>query len=64
MTAPRYREAGYWTIPRLVAVAAVIATILAGFMVVFANLTGNSLTDWIATGLIGAGVALAIILIL
>jgi hypothetical protein len=62
--APGYRSLGYWSPIRLIAVAATIATLLAGFMIVFANLTGNSFKDWIATGIIAAGVALGCILIL
>lgn len=59
---PRYgRE--YWSPIRLIAVAATIATLLAGFMILFAKLSPNSMKDWIATGLIAAGVALACMLV-
>jgi hypothetical protein len=49
---------------RLLAVAATVACLLAGFMIAFATLSPTSLKDWIATGLIGAGVALGCMIIL
>jgi hypothetical protein len=64
MTAPRRTwDPGPAGLLRLLAVAATIATILAGLFIAFANLTGDSLTAWIATGLIAAGVALACLII-
>ena len=60
MTAPRRTwEPGPAGLVRLIAVAATVACLLAGFIIAFATLTGSSLTAWIATGLIAAGVALA-----
>lgn len=67
MTAPQtptYRQPGYWSPVRLIAVAAVIATILCGFMVIFATLSATSLTNWTGAGLVSAGVALACMIIL
>jgi hypothetical protein len=48
---------------RLLAVAATVACLLAGFIIAFGTLTGSSLQTWTATGLISAGVALACMLI-
>lgn len=48
---------------RLLAVAATIATLLAGFIIAFGNPSATSLKDWIATGLIGAGVALGCLIV-
>jgi hypothetical protein len=62
--APGYRSLGYWSPIRLIAVAATVAALVAGFIIAFGNPTANSLKDWIATGIIAAGVALGCILIL
>jgi hypothetical protein len=61
---PRYNQPGYWSPIRLIAVAATIACLVAGFIIAFGNPTANSLKDWIATGIIAAGVALGCIIIL
>jgi hypothetical protein len=49
---------------RLLAVAATVACLVAGFIIAFGNPTGNSFKDWIATGIISAGVALGCAIIL
>lgn len=60
-----YRVAGPASLfVRLIAVAATIATLLAGFIIAFGSPSATSLKDWIATGLIGAGVALGCMIIL
>lgn len=41
---------------RLIAVAAVIACLLAGFIIAFATLSPNSFKTWISVGIIAAGV--------
>jgi hypothetical protein len=65
MTAPvpAYRQPGYWNPLRLLAVAATIATLVVGFVIAFGNLSASSLKDWIASGIIAAGVALACLII-
>jgi hypothetical protein len=62
MTAP-YRQPGYWHPLRLLAVAATIATLVIGFVIAFGNLSASSLTNWIAAGIIAAGVALGCLII-
>jgi hypothetical protein len=60
---PAYRQPGYWSPLRLLAVVATVACLLAGFVIVFGNLSATSLKDWIATGIISAGVALGCMII-
>jgi hypothetical protein len=40
------------------AVAAAIATLIVGFVIAFGNLSATSFKDWVAAGIIAAGVAL------
>jgi hypothetical protein len=66
MTAPAqppYRTAGYWSPLRLLAVVATIATLVIGFVIAFGNLSAGSLKDWIAAGIISAGVALGCLIL-
>jgi hypothetical protein len=46
----------------LLAVVATIATLIVGFVIAFGNLSATSLKDWIAAGIIAAGVALGCII--
>lgn len=62
--APRYSQAGYWSPIRLLAVVATVATLVVGFVIAFGNLSATSLKDWIASGIIAAGVALGCIIFL
>jgi hypothetical protein len=49
---------------RLLAIAATIACLVAGFIIAFSsNLSASSFRDWVATGIISAGVALGCVLI-
>ena len=63
MTAPAYRQPGYWNPVRLLAVAAVIACLVCGFVVAFSTLNASSFKDWVAAGIIAAGVALGCLII-
>jgi hypothetical protein len=60
---PAYRQPGYWHPFRLLAVVATIATLVVGFVIAFGNLSATSLKDWIASGIIAAGVALGCLII-
>jgi hypothetical protein len=63
--APAYRSPGYWSPIRLLAIVATVACLLAGFFIAFStNLSATTLRDWIATGIISAGVALGCMIIL
>lgn len=59
----RYSQPGYWSPLRLLAVAATIATLVIGFVIAFGNLSGSSFKDWVAAGIIAAGVALGCLII-
>jgi hypothetical protein len=61
--APAYRQSGYWHPIRILAVVATIATLVVGFVIAFGNLSATSLKDWIASGIIAAGVALGCLII-
>ena len=61
--APAYRQAGYWHPFRLLAVAATIATLVVGFVIAFGNLSASSFKDWVAAGIIAAGVALGCLIL-
>lgn len=66
MTAPGqpvYRQPGYWHPFRLLAVAATIATLVVGFVIAFGNLSASSFKDWVAAGIIAAGVALGCLIL-
>lgn len=68
MTAPAPRrwnwEPGPVGLLRLIAVAAVIACLLAGFIIAFGTLSANDFQTWTAVGLVSAGVFGACLLIL
>jgi hypothetical protein len=60
---PRYSQPGYWNPLRLLAVVATIATLVIGFVIAFGSLSATSFKDWVAAGIISAGVALACLII-
>lgn len=60
----RWGQPGYWSPLRLLAVVATIATLVIGFVIAFGNLSGTSFKDWVASGIIAAGVALGCVIIL
>lgn len=47
---------GYTPLVRLLAAAAVIACLVAGFIIAFSTLTAKNLQTWTAVGIIAAGV--------
>ena len=49
---------------RLLAVVATVACLVAGFIIAFTTPSATSYKDWIATGIISAGVALGCVIIL
>jgi hypothetical protein len=62
--ATRWSQPGYWSPVRLLAVVATIATLIIGFVIAFGNLSATSFKDWVASGIIAAGVALGCIIFL
>jgi len=62
---PVWRQPGYWSPVRLLAVASTIATLVIGIVIVVTTFhSQSSFQDWMGAGIISAGVALACVFLL